>query len=405
MIKIFISYADEDTQFCHELDVHLATLRNSGRVQTWTVEKIEPGVEWATETLANFEAAQVVVLLISPPFLDSIPKRPEFARAMERHRNGTAKVVPIIIRPCDWKDGKIDKLHCLCRDKPVSLYGKDRTDHDSAWLYVVEELKRLVDRGSPGSAPPAPPRESSALPYLCDRVPQEMGFIQRFSTTIAPEPQFYFLPGPDGEMHPSFLSRVCGWTLPEELLDRGKYGRESIVRVPAQWLQGAPKGREMELAFVKQKLASALSIHPNLEGRILIVEHNLYVKWWSDEMVALLREYIRHWTAAKPAGGNPTRTLVFFHVVYPAGTTVTPKDSILAKLEELAREMDGTGCSAGLLDALEPVEREHVDDWITTYQGERRLEGVDLLAKLFSGAPALPMIRVEPRLQEFVDQN
>jgi hypothetical protein len=34
----------------------------------------------------------------------------EMQRAMERHAAGTARVIPIIMKPCDWQDTAFSKL-------------------------------------------------------------------------------------------------------------------------------------------------------------------------------------------------------------------------------------------------------------------------------------------------------
>jgi hypothetical protein len=43
-------------------------------------------------------------------------------RAIECHNEGTARVIPIILRPCDWQDSPFSKLQVLLKEgKPVTL--------------------------------------------------------------------------------------------------------------------------------------------------------------------------------------------------------------------------------------------------------------------------------------------
>ena len=63
-------------------------------------------------------------------------------RAIERHNAGNARVIPIILRPCDWKGFPFSKLQILPKDgKPVTQW----SDRDSAFLNVVEGIRRAVD--------------------------------------------------------------------------------------------------------------------------------------------------------------------------------------------------------------------------------------------------------------------
>ena len=44
----------------------------------------------------------------------------EMQRAMQRHHNGYARVIPIILTPTDWKGAPFDRLQVLPKDgKPV----------------------------------------------------------------------------------------------------------------------------------------------------------------------------------------------------------------------------------------------------------------------------------------------
>jgi hypothetical protein len=66
----------------------------------------------------------------------------EMERAIERHNEGNARVIPIILRPCDWQGSPFSKLQVLPKEaKPVTLW----VDRDSAFLDVVKGICRVVD--------------------------------------------------------------------------------------------------------------------------------------------------------------------------------------------------------------------------------------------------------------------
>lgn len=142
-IEVFISYSHKDEDLKDELYVHLANLTRQNKIKPWQDRAIEAGTEWDAEIKARLESAGVILLLITPRFIASeycFDK--ETQRAMERHTAGTARVIPIIMKPCDWQDTPFSKLQVLPKDaKPVTSWG----DRDEALLNVVQGIRRAVD--------------------------------------------------------------------------------------------------------------------------------------------------------------------------------------------------------------------------------------------------------------------
>jgi hypothetical protein len=65
----------------------------------------------------------------------------EMQRAMERHQAGTARVIPIILRPTDWKDTPFSKLQALPKDgKPITTW----ENQDEAFLNVVQSIRKAI---------------------------------------------------------------------------------------------------------------------------------------------------------------------------------------------------------------------------------------------------------------------
>ena len=151
-IRVFLSYAHEDERFKDELVKHLSVLRRQGLIDMWHDRKIVAGEDWAGEIDENLEAADLVLLLVSSGFLASdYCYEKEMDRAVERHDVGEARVVPIVVRACDWARPPLGKLQALPRDgKPVANW--DRAD--DAWLDVVRGIQRVVEahHGERGAA-------------------------------------------------------------------------------------------------------------------------------------------------------------------------------------------------------------------------------------------------------------
>ena len=141
--RVFISYSHKDEKLRVGVDDHLSQLRRDGAIESWTDHKIRPGQEWEKEIFAALEAADVVLLLVSASFLASdFCYSREMTRAVERHDAGSARVVPIILRPCDWKTAPFAKLQALpANAKPVT----DWSNRDKAFLSVAEGIRGLLD--------------------------------------------------------------------------------------------------------------------------------------------------------------------------------------------------------------------------------------------------------------------
>lgn len=142
-VSTFLSYAREDEGFKKLLETHLSSLRREGRITHWDDRKITAGNEWRAEIEKQLDAARLIILMISAYFIESeFCFSIELKRALERHESGEARVVPIIVRPCDWKNSLVSKLQALPTDgKPITTW----TPRDMAYVNIVEGLRKVID--------------------------------------------------------------------------------------------------------------------------------------------------------------------------------------------------------------------------------------------------------------------
>jgi hypothetical protein len=142
-MKIFVSYSHRDDGTLERLKAHLSPLRRTGRIETWYDREIRAGGEIDGEISKELEACDIVFLMISPDFLNSdYCMDTEMTRAMERHDEGTARVIPIIVEDCYWKSTPFKTLKALPKDgKPISNW----TNENTAFLNIVEEIARILD--------------------------------------------------------------------------------------------------------------------------------------------------------------------------------------------------------------------------------------------------------------------
>lgn len=142
-IQVFVSYAHKDDNLRSELDKHLTLLKRKGIVDVWYDRKILPGTDFGAEIDSRLSGSQLVLFLVSPDFLASgYCYEKEMARAMQMHQAGSARVIPVILRPVDWKDAPFGKLLALPKDgKPVTKWA----NRDSALLDVTEGIKSAIN--------------------------------------------------------------------------------------------------------------------------------------------------------------------------------------------------------------------------------------------------------------------
>ena len=124
MLKLFFSYSHRDEDIRNELEVHLALLKREGVITTWHDRRIVAGSELDPAISQELENAQIILLLISAHFLASdYCYEKEMKRALEKHDEGSAIVIPVIVQPCDWHPAPFGKLLATPTDgKAISLF-------------------------------------------------------------------------------------------------------------------------------------------------------------------------------------------------------------------------------------------------------------------------------------------
>jgi hypothetical protein len=142
LISVVISYSHKDESYKDELVTHLAGLRRTGVITDWHDRRLTAGSEIDPSLQERFETDAVILLLVSADYINSeYCWQKEMVIAMRRHDAGQARVIPIIVRPCDWKIDPISKLLAAPKDgKPVSSW----PDRDSAWLDVVQSIRSAI---------------------------------------------------------------------------------------------------------------------------------------------------------------------------------------------------------------------------------------------------------------------
>lgn len=143
-VEVFVSYAHADERLRKKLGRQLSVLEQEGIVAFWHDRMIGAGTEWAGAIDKRLDSARVVLLLVSPDFIDSKYCRDvELKRALQRHERREALVVPIILRPVSFKNMPFAKLQALPKDaKPVVTW----SNVDSAFVDVTDGLRAAIQQ-------------------------------------------------------------------------------------------------------------------------------------------------------------------------------------------------------------------------------------------------------------------
>src|SRR5256885_10793501 len=97
-ITIFFCYAQKDKALLSELKAHLRPLQRQGTIEVWDDGAISAGTEWEQEIAKHLDAAQVILLLVSPDFMNSdYCYSVEMKRAIERLERKEGHGIPVIL--------------------------------------------------------------------------------------------------------------------------------------------------------------------------------------------------------------------------------------------------------------------------------------------------------------------
>ncbi len=149
-MEVFFSYSHQDEELRNELEKHLSLLRRQGVIDLWSDHRINPGEELAGKIGQHLESADIILLLVSPDFLNSdYCYDIEMKRAMGCHDRGETRVIPVILRPCDWQSALFGKLKAIPND------GKPVTKHqtlDDTFLDVTRAIREIAQQLRPAPA-------------------------------------------------------------------------------------------------------------------------------------------------------------------------------------------------------------------------------------------------------------
>ena len=144
MAKLFFSYSHKDEELRNELETHLALMKRQGIITSWHDRRITAGSDIGKEISSELETSQIILLLVSAHFLASdYCYEKEMKRAMEKHEEGSAVVIPVILHPCDWHSAPFGKLRATpTNGKPVSMFANQH----EAFSIVAKDIRETAKK-------------------------------------------------------------------------------------------------------------------------------------------------------------------------------------------------------------------------------------------------------------------
>jgi len=141
-IDLFFSYAHADTALMHQVRQQLVHFDRQNIIRKWYDRMIKPGEEWEGKIDMNLRQADIILLFLSPDFLESqYCYKVEMPLALQRHAEGTAHAIPIILRHCMWQHTGVAALQALPTDaRPLARW----EDRDEGTKNVADGVMRVV---------------------------------------------------------------------------------------------------------------------------------------------------------------------------------------------------------------------------------------------------------------------
>jgi TIR domain len=113
-LDVFYSYAHEDKGLVKDLIASLGLLRQQRVINNLFDCEIIPGQDWDSVIRQQLDRAQIILLCVSSDFLNSdYIYGVELQAALDKHRDGTATVIPVILRSVDWSGAPFAELQAL----------------------------------------------------------------------------------------------------------------------------------------------------------------------------------------------------------------------------------------------------------------------------------------------------
>src|ERR1700722_17925882 len=156
-VEVFCSYSHRDQALREDLETHLRPLQAKGLIYYWHDHAIPAGDDWESRIDERLNSAQLFLLLVSPDFMASRHCQIEMQRALERRKEGKARVIPILLRHVDRHNSPLGKIQALPKDgRPITTW----PDRDQAFKDITIGVRRVAEKLARG--------DTLGIPHITD---------------------------------------------------------------------------------------------------------------------------------------------------------------------------------------------------------------------------------------------
>ena len=162
-VRAFLSYAHEDHAWRDRLLKHIGRLEHTNQLVAFDDRQLKSGERWDERIKRELDAADIIIVLISPDFVGSrYCSVEELLRAIEREKEGRAELVPIV---CDFVSlpAPLAPHQCLPQDEANDLRPLcDWPNPNKPLMAIAAKIRALVEARRPVITSAAAPVGASA---------------------------------------------------------------------------------------------------------------------------------------------------------------------------------------------------------------------------------------------------
>jgi hypothetical protein len=151
-LQTVIFFHDADQRSLGLLEAHLSSLERNKLISIWHRGQLSPGEHASIATQKHLQEAQLVLLLVSANFIADYDAL--ITAALSGDAANYVRIVPIIVRPCDYEGFSFFRSKALPSDGPLIVDGRP---NEERFYATVRELRRLATELSTAESNSSPP--------------------------------------------------------------------------------------------------------------------------------------------------------------------------------------------------------------------------------------------------------
>ncbi len=167
-VSLYCVAAPADEALLNQWEAHLLPLQQAGLLTFWSERHLQAGADRITQRSMHLDQANCMVLLLSADFFADDDCMALMNEALLRQRQDRMRVIPLLVRPVEWRDSLLGMLASLPSNHVAITTWKYQ---DEGWQQAVQELRYLLGqtllerKGSMSLPAPATKRGHIFLSY------------------------------------------------------------------------------------------------------------------------------------------------------------------------------------------------------------------------------------------------